>query len=229
MSTPEKDILPPPYTSSPSLLDHLAQTRTHHIHSTIQTQILPHITRRFSAGLATTTIALLPSDTPIPAPRTKSESGFDDSSSTYPTEARQKVDIVGFSSDEAPEVVKLEGPMDGSEFWRSEVVVRELERRLGEEVNAGRYVQAASTESMIEEIPQKQVKSGFFARMAGKGPRVAGAKGNLEVYAKRVDDVAGRAAVKVRLEEICLRTVNEFGLYDTLSRQCVVVRVDAGC
>jgi hypothetical protein len=31
------------------------------------------------------------------------------------------------------------------------------------------------------------------------------------------------------LEELCLRTVNEFGLYDTLARQCVIVRVNARC
>lgn len=35
--------------------------------------------------------------------------------------------------------------------------------------------------------------------------------------------------VKARLEEICLRTVSDFGLYDTISKQCVIIKVDAQC
>jgi hypothetical protein len=33
--------------------------------------------------------------------------------------------------------------------------------------------------------------------------------------------------VACRLEEICLRTVSEFGLYDTMTKQCVIVKADA--
>ena len=39
--------------------------------------------------------------------------------------------------------------------------------------------------------------------------------GNPEVGVRQVD-IAGQVLVNVRLEEICLRTVNEFGLYDMI-------------
>jgi len=45
---------------------------------------------------------------------------------------------------------------------------------------------------------------------------------------KQLDQVR-MVVVKARLEEICLRTVSEFGLYDTMSKQCVIIRVDARC
>jgi hypothetical protein len=46
---------------------------------------------------------------------------------------------------------------------------------------------------------------------------------------RQVQSTAGMVLVEARLEEICLRTVTDFGLYDTMSRQCVIVRIDARC
>ena len=62
-------------------------------------------------------------------------------------------------------------------------------------------------------------------------PEERSPSGNPEVgtRAVEVDRNSGLVLVRARLEDISLRTVNEFGLYDTMSKQCVIVRVDARC
>ena len=64
--------------------------------------------------------------------------------------------------------------------------------------------------------------------MPSLGPELRSPSGNPEVGVKQLDQVR-MVVVKARLEEICLRTVSEFGLYDTMSKQCVIIRVDARC
>jgi hypothetical protein len=232
MSIPEKDALPPSYTETlhslptgsasssrgQSILDQLTLVRAQHIRTIITNHILPHISQRAAQGLAKSIIALLPSDIPVPAPEEKNEFSFD-------TTNAQSVELIGFSSDESPKVITLEGQLNKTEFWRTQAVTEELERRLGEELNAREGLAPKTPE---KEVPQKQPKRSFFNKVTGRGPEVPSPSGNPEVGVKQVD-TTGQVLVKVRLEELCLRTVNEFGLYDTLSKQCVVVRVDARC
>jgi len=234
MATREKDAFPPSYTDSlhplptasssvprgQSILDQLTLVRAQHIRTIITDYILPHITQQAALGLSQSIIALLPSDIPLPAPEEKSEFSFDTS-----TADAQRVELIGFSSDQSPEIIRLEGQLNTTEFWRPQVVV-ELERRLKEELNANERLRPRSP--IKEEAPQSQPKRSFFSRVSGRGPEVPSPSGNPEVGVRQVD-IAGQVLVNVRLEEICLRTVNEFGLYDTMSKQCVVVRVDARC
>lgn len=246
MSHNAKDALPPSYSESanhaqPSLcssnlpqtsrgqalLDQLTLTRTNHIQSIITTHILPLIETQASFGIAQTTIAMLPSDIPLPAIEEKSEFSFDTFGTTKP------VEVIGFSSEEEPKVVRLEGQMNSTEFWRVQAVIGELERVLREILNASAYLRGPTRPrvggSEFEEVVGRQSRRYLWSRMIPlMGPEQKSASGNPEVGTRQIDS-AGLVLVKARLEEICLRTVNDFGLYDTMSKQCVIVRVDARC
>jgi hypothetical protein len=230
MSRNEKQASPPPYSeySSPSsrgqtILDQLSTTRTHHIQSVIERHVIPLIEERATYGIAQTTIAMLPSDIPLPAVEEKSEYSFDTSDS-------KPVEVVGFSSEEEPKVVRLEGQMNRTEFWRPQVVILELERMLSENLNANPVLRSPRGDGRAgADSGQRQSKRGFLSRvMPSLGPELRSPSGNPEVGVKQLEQ--GRmVVVKARLEEICLRTVSEFGLYDTMSKQCVIIRVDARC
>jgi hypothetical protein len=238
MSQNEKDSFPPPYseynslpprssTSSSSrgqtILGQLTVTRTRHIQSIIDMHIIPLVEQQANYGIAQTTVAMLPSDIPLPAVEEKSEFSFD-------TEDTQAVEVIGFSSEDEPKVVRLEGQMNRTEFWRPQVVIVELERVLRENLNASPLLRSPTgLRRSSSEITQRQPKRTLLSRvMPSIGPEQPSPSGNPEVGLKPPDNT-GLVMVKARLEEICLRTVNEFGLYDTMSKQCVIIRVDARC
>jgi hypothetical protein len=184
---------------------------------------MPLIEERVTYGIAQTTIAMLPSDIPLTAVAEKSEFSFD-------TSDAKPVEVVGFSSGDEPKVVRLEGQMNRTEFWRPQVVIVELERLLSENLNANPVLRSPRGEGIDkEDSTQSRSRRGFLSRvMPSLGPELRSPSGNPEVGVKQLDQ-AGMVVVKVRLEEICLRTVSEFGLYDTMSKQCVIIRVDARC
>ncbi|KAF2687822.1 hypothetical protein K458DRAFT_295519 [Lentithecium fluviatile CBS 122367] len=234
MSAHEKDTLPPSYTESlhshptgssssrgQSILDQLTLVRAQHLRAIIIQHILPLVEQQAAYGIAQTIIALVPSDIPLPAPEEKNEFSFDTVSDS------QKVEVIGFASDESPKIVRLEGQLNKTEFWRPQVVIDDLERRLREELNASERLRPRSSVEAARP-QQQQPKRSFFDRVSGRGPEVPSPSGNPEVGVRQVD-TSGLVLVKVRLEEICLRTVNDFGLYDTMSKQCVIIRVDARC
>lgn len=215
-------------TQSPSrgqqLLDQLTLVRAQHIRAVIDEHILPLVEQQALYGIAQTTIAMIPSDVPLPAPEPeKSEFSFD-------TGNDKKVEVIGFSSDDEPQIVRLEGQMNRTEFWRPQSIILELERVLKGSLNASPHLKPPSPrEPAVENMPSQQGRRNIFGRMADAMYREErSASGNPEVGVGQAD-TAGQVLVKVRLEEICLRTVNEFGLYDTMSKQCIIIRVDARC
>lgn len=231
MSRNEKDELPPSYAEVPDfprpnvhrgqqILDQLTLTRTHHIQSIINTHIIPLVEERASYGIAQTTIAMLPSDIPLPAEQEKSEFSFD-------TDTSKAVEVIGFASEEELKIVRLEGQMNRTEFWRVRAVIGELERVLRESLSASAQLRSPVRERSEFEAPRKQ-KRNFLAKFVGRGEEERSPSGNPEVGVGRVDE-SGLVVVKARLEEISLRTLSEFGLYDTMSKQCVIVRIDARC
>lgn len=246
MSTNEKDGVPPAYediidlsqtragqqsritrTQSPSrgqqILDQLTLVRSRHIRSVIDNHIIPLVEQQALYGIAQTTIAMIPSDVALPAEEEKSEFSFD-------TADQKKVEVIGFSSEEEPQIIRLEGQMNRTEFWRPQVIVQELERVLKENLNASPHLKPPSPRQVPNIEVKKAAKRGFFGRMAEamNQEEKPSPSGNPEVGVRKVES-AGQVLCKARLEEICLRTVNEFGLYDTMSKQCIIIRVDARC
>jgi hypothetical protein len=231
MSRNDKEELPPSYTEVPNfsrpnahrgqqILDQLTLTRAHHIQSIIDTHIIPLVEERASYGIAQTTIAMLPSDIPLPAVQEKSEFSFD-------TDTSKAVEVLGFASDEEPNVVRLEGQMNRTEFWRVQAVIVELERVLRGSLNASPQLRSPIRERSEFETRHKP-KRNFLAKFVGRGEEEPSPSRNPEVGIKRVDE-SGLVLVKARLEEMSLRTISDFGLYDTMSRQCVIIRIDARC
>ena len=189
--------------------------------------IIPLIEQRATYGIAQTTIALLPSDIPLPAVPERSEFSFDDSASDS-----APVQVIGFTSEDEPQVVRLEGQMNQTEFWRPQAVIEELEQVLNQSLNASPILTGTvPVEGRAEEnVPtiQSSRRTLLSRVMPSLGPELRSPSGNPEVGVRRRNST-GTVVVKARLEEICLRTVNEFGLYDTMSKQCVIIRVDARC
>lgn len=240
MSNNEKNNLPPSYsesqglslssrTTSPNrgqqILDQLTLTRATHIQSIVNDHIIPIIEQQASFGIAQTTIAMLPSDIPLPAIEEKSEFSFS-------TDTSKSVEVIGFSSEEEPKIVRLEGQMNRTEFWRVQAIIVELEKRLRETLNANAVLRSPTSPTRVgsfEQQAQRAQKRTFLSRVIPSlGPEAPSPSGNPEVGVRQMDN-AGLVLVKARLEEICLRTANEFGLYDTMNKQCVIVRVDARC
>ncbi|CAI6335251.1 unnamed protein product [Periconia digitata] len=252
MSTQEKEPSPPPYSEStaqqspysslatsststshppPSsnLLTQLSSVRATHLHTIITSHILPLIEQQATYGISETNIALLPSDVSLPihtAPE-KSEFSFD----TTDDATEKKLEIIGFSSDEEPKLIRLEGSMNKTEFWRVPAVVEDMEERLRACLNAAaaQAVTASSSQQQQQvssSAPRGVTKRGFLGKLANF---IEQEKRSSPFVGKEAERGMGQVVVRVRLEEICLRTVNEFGLYDTLSKPCVTVWVDARC
>jgi hypothetical protein len=165
-----KDSLPPPYTehlstSTPSypcgqtILDQLSTTRTRHIQSVISTHIIPLIEQRASYGIAKTTIAMLPSDIPLP-PVEEKKSEF-----SFSCDPANPVEVIGFSSEDEPKVVRLEGQMNRTEFWRPQIVIEELEKALSESLNASPLLRSSGRQSGSVETPVKQPKRTLLSRV----------------------------------------------------------------
>ncbi|KAF2005877.1 hypothetical protein P154DRAFT_542397 [Amniculicola lignicola CBS 123094] len=230
MSRNEKDGASP--SRGQYILDQLTTVRAQHIRGVISTDIIPLVEQQALYGIAQTTIAMIPSDIALPLEDPpKSEFSFD-------TEVSKKIEVIGFSSDEVPQIVRLEGPMNRTEFWRPQVIVQELERLLRESLNASATCKVPSPTQAVfppqKELPSRAVKRNFFGRLVGamsqeEEPSPGGhPEVGLRQPQTQVESV-GQVLVKARLEEISLRTVNEFGLFDTMSKQCVIIRVDARC
>jgi hypothetical protein len=214
----------------PQILDQLTLVRASHIRSVIHQHIIPIVETQASFGIAQTTIAMIPSDVDLPPEEEKSEFSFDTPS--------QKVEVIGFSSEDVVKIVRLEGGINKSEFWRPQAVIVDLETVLREILNASSTLRSPNRErfgasEVVTPPPQKPQKRNLLGRVVDVINQEGGGGPCRGVVAGREEDGMGTGMgmvlVKARLEEISLRTVNDFGLYDTLSKQCVIIRVDARC
>ena len=232
MSQNEKHDLPPSYSETPvfspssstyrgqQILDQLTLARTHHIRSVIESHIIPLVEQQASYGISQTVVAMIPSDVPLPPVAEKSEFSFDTDS--------KSVEVIGFASDQEPKVVRLEGNMNRTEFWRPQPVVVELERALREMLSTSAHLNPAGTALVESEPkPRQQSKRSFLSKMVGSTKREG--KSPAEDSEMNAGRLAGGGSVLVaaRLEWLSLRTLSEFGLYDTMARQCIIIQVDA--
>ncbi|KAL6702981.1 hypothetical protein ACN47E_010336 [Coniothyrium glycines] len=236
LSKEKDDRTPPPYSEAQAsrgqvILEQLTFIRARQIQSVIDAHILPLIEQQASYGIAQTTIAMLPSDIPLVAVQEKSEFSFESTSET------KRVEVIGFSSGEEPKVILLEGQVNRTEFWRPQAIIIELERVLRESLNASSHLRGPTSPTRVGrhdsdrvwERDRHIVSRRFLSRiLPSLGPEQPSPGGNPEVGAKQIDST-DLVLVKARLEEISLRTTNEFGLYDTMSKQCIIIRVDATC
>lgn len=219
----------------------LSNTRTNHIDSVITSSILPLIHHRVTTGLSRTAVALLPSPSiqtsPIPPnPDSKTNSLYTDDAIDF--KSTTILGLVSHDSDEDLQQLPLTTPMDTTQFWSQDMVVDELRRTLGEKLaneGLGAFEAGKSTiavdavdEQVQEPKPTPAIKSrGFFSRKPSSSVAEARSSGDRRVVQQEL--VTGRAKdtidVDVRLDEICLRTQSAFGLYETLTKPALIVRV----
>lgn len=219
------------HTRGPHILDQLTLVRASHIRSVIHEHIIPIVETQASFGIAQTTIALIPSDVPLPPVEEKSEFSF--------SSATPSVEVIGFSSEDVVKIVRLEGSINKTEFWRPQAVIVDLETVLREAMNASQTLRSPNRERFgASEVVTPPTPKPQRRNLLGRVVDVINQEGgggpdrSIVVTVNKGDAMGGEMGmvlVKARLEEISLRTVNDFGLYDTLSRQCVIIRVDARC
>lgn len=211
-SNPFSDGLPsysesvrsPPISPSPSYLpQNIAAARTALISSLLTTYIAPHLHGSALSGLASTTLVLVPSNVSSLQPAgkigSKSTSGLEDVS---PREI-----VVGFPSGENLTMIRLHDQENVIEFWRQLTVIQELGQQLRTYLrNSGHQVIGGDETSL-------------------QGPNPA----NADWRTVQMETLGnGEVRVRVETKEICLRTENDMGLYETRSGKAVVVKVDVG-
>jgi hypothetical protein len=136
------------------------------------------------------------------------------------------------SEEEDINEVRLQGDINTFEFWRQKDVVQDLERVLQEKLSSSPIFSRDSKASMepeplvnIAPISPPPERRGFFGRRSSSKQAVQQAAAPVIVKPAK----SNRVDVKVDLEEVCLRTVSSFGLFETVTRPAIVVRVNANC
>ncbi|KAF6228367.1 hypothetical protein HO133_008097 [Letharia lupina] len=115
--------------------------------------------------------------------------------------------IVGFPSSENLTMVRLHGQENSLEFWRQLAVMQELGQQMRTHLrNSGHRVIGDNETSL-------------------QGPKSPNAD-----WRTVPKETLGNGEVRVQVEtmDICLRTENDMGLYETKTGKAVVVKVDVG-
>jgi hypothetical protein len=137
------------------------------------------------------------------------------------------------SEEEDINEVRLQGEINTFEFWRQKDVVQDLERVLQEKLSSSPIFSRNSKADMEPEPlvnvapmspPPQPERRGFFGRRSSSKQAI---QQTAPVVVQPVK--SNRMEVKVDLEEVCLRTVSSFGLFETVTRPAIVVRVNANC
>lgn len=185
------------------LPQNIAAARTALISSILTAQITPHLHGSALSGLTSTTLILIPSNVSALQPPGKIGSKSpSDSEDRLPRET-----IVGFPSAENLAMVRLRGEENNIEFWRQLAVIRELGQQLSANLrNSGHQVIGDDEISL-------------------RGPTRPNAEWKT-VQKETLGD--GEVRIRVEITDICLRTENEMGLYETRTGKAVVVKVDVG-
>lgn len=128
---------------------------------------------------------------------------------------RREGQLVGFPADETPILIQLEGRQDMLEFWTQQQALDELKTQLLDALSD-------SMPAIFEPLPERPApppaaKSSFWSRKQ-KAPEV-----NSEV-ARRAEKPP--VSVAVQLDEVHFRTETEYGLFETLRGQCVLIEVN---
>jgi hypothetical protein len=144
------------------------------------------------------------------------------------------MEVHGIVSDEEDiNEIRLQGEINTFEFWRQKDVVLDLERVLQEKLSSSPIFSQDSKACLEPEPlvnvapmspPPQPERRGFFGR------RSSTKQANQQTAPVVVQPVkSNRMEVKVDLEEVCLRTVSSFGLFETVTRPAIVVHVNANC
>lgn len=196
--------------SGQRLIDQLTAVRSEHTRRIADEHICPSIKRRAEDGLSKTTVVLIPSNLDI-------------------SRTPNAIEIVDFHGhEEEVEQVQLEGNLNRLEFWRQPGVIKELRYVLEERLSASPILREFGQKSTQVQEPAAasiptQKKRGFLGRSNSKQTSDITSTPD-SASSRQIPSVS--IDVKVALEEICMRTVSDFGLYETVTQAVVVIKVD---
>jgi hypothetical protein len=134
-----------------------------------------------------------------------------------------------FQSEDGLQEVRLSGPLNTYEFWQQPEVLTELKMLLADKL---------STKPLFESTSASPADAVSIALSDSPSPAAPRPSRGYSLFRKKeassVDVVPAPTPdsmidVSVDLEDICLRTESDFGLYETISRPAVVIRVNAKC
>jgi hypothetical protein len=223
-------------SSGRAVLDQLTLVRGQHLRSIVSESIYPVISQRASQGLSKTSLALIPSNL---LEGTVTSSMFTPNmyfgwTLTDATEAESASASAGFvQSEETLTEVRLVGPLNTYEFWQQQGILNDLKMLLTERLSTTPLLysdrsltgsQSAHSTSNLPS-PSTQRTRGFSLFKKKLSSERGSSLTNTALNPKPEPEIQ----VDVDLEEICLRTESNFGLYETITRPAVVVRVLARC
>ncbi|KAL8959048.1 MAG: hypothetical protein Q9183_005711 [Haloplaca sp. 2 TL-2023] len=169
--------------------------------SFIDTYIWPHLN-----GEPITTLVLVPSNVTGLQPPT------DFSSTKSKPAAGLDGTFIGFRAEESPILVPLQGPENRLETWQRPATLHRLEDHLRRRLSQEGYRMSTNETQAMPPTPS----------------RIAGSRDVDWKYVERNGLAAGQMRMNVRMDEVCLRTENAMGLYETRSGKAVIVTVELG-
>ena len=169
--------------------------------SFIDTYIWPYLN-----GEPITTLVLVPSNVSSLLPST------DFSSTKSKPQTELDGTFIGFRSEESPILVPLQRPENRLEVWQSPGMLHRLEDHLRRRLSQEGYRLLANESEDAPATPS----------------RIAGSRDVDWKYVERNGLAAGQMRLSARLDEVCLRTENAMGLYETRSGKAIIVTVEVG-
>ncbi|KAK0660389.1 hypothetical protein DIS24_g3393 [Lasiodiplodia hormozganensis] len=224
----EESLSGRPPASGQQIIDQLTNVRARHVREIIDGVVYPRVEEQAIYGIANTTIALIPSDAVAEKPI--SEFDFGDA------KGDGNLELVGFPSDDVVQQVRLKGPLNKTQFWRQPGVVEEFRRTLQGKLATAPFAPVPQHNgptspgpASIPEAPTGSKGRGFLRKRQESSARTPSSQDvERAAEAAAAEHPASGLHARVALEEICFRTVSDFGLYETISRPAVVVRIVAG-
>ena len=226
----------PSSAGAPSLNEQLVAARSARISELLAQHIDPSLHASASAGLAQTTLVLIP--TPPSTASTGADADASGDSDELLAPAAATEEVVGLPADAHPQLVRLRDPAHAERFWRQPAAVRALEAGLAARLAAAGHRVYAPQEVAVEApapvvAPPKRKGSWFGPRKGGAKDAPAGGEGAAGAPERRVELrdrplEPGEVKVAVALRDVAVRAETGMGLYETRSGKAVVVGVEVG-
>ncbi|KAF2402475.1 hypothetical protein EJ06DRAFT_520460 [Trichodelitschia bisporula] len=218
---------PPAYTSSPTSLlplqAQLHQARAANSLTIIDTHIYPVVAARLAAGLDTTVLALIPSG-PIPVEQVAraTYSQYDDSADNFQASPPTPADPT-----EAIHI-GLSGSINNAEYWQQPSAIDSLASDL-RAVLENAYGSSGTAHTPAPTAPttlppRPKAKRGLFSSLSNRATTLLQ---DDDPFAGRKQPKKRAIEVSVVSDEVIVRSVSEFGLFETHTRPAVLVRVEA--
>jgi len=196
-----------------SIREEVGASRSQHI-AALVVKLLPHIRERARHGLSKTTLLLLPSD--------QGTCGFvfDEIVAIRGLMLKapgcnMRGQLVGFSEDEAPFLIQLEGRQDSMQFWTQQSALSLLQEQMLASISDD-VTPPSVTNTTLPERPSVSSKPSFFGRKGGKAADVK----------PLTKSKQPSVSVEVQLDEAHFRSETEFGLFETARARAVLVVVE---